>query len=214
MIKRRRLVMVRHGETVGNSSVRYYGRTDLELSELGRAQMRAVTSALAARFGAGARFTPIASSPLQRAREGARIICGDRTDLAEIEEFREVDFGDFEGLTAEEIAARFPDGFARWNRDRLAPGFTYPHGESRAGFIARVERGLARMLALLEADAAQTQPALLVAHRGVLRTIAQSLTGASPLIELGSIQIFACDDDSRWRVEVLDATAHLAGMAD
>ena len=31
-----RLVLVRHGETVGNSSVRYYGRTDIALAELGR----------------------------------------------------------------------------------------------------------------------------------------------------------------------------------
>ncbi|HLW70551.1 MAG TPA: histidine phosphatase family protein [Candidatus Binataceae bacterium] len=217
MANRKRLVMVRHGETVGNSSIRYYGRTDLELSELGRAQMRAVAIALAAQFGPGAPFSPIISSPFRRAREGARIICGDDARLDEIEEFREVDFGDFEGLTADEIAARFPDEFARWNRDRLAPSFTYPHGESRAGFTARVERGLARMLPLLDAPAArnapaQEQPALLVAHRGVLRTIARRLTGVAPLIELGSIQIFARDGDSRWRVELLDATTHLVGL--
>ncbi|MGA2411387.1 MAG: histidine phosphatase family protein, partial [Candidatus Binataceae bacterium] len=37
-----RLVLVRHGETVGNSNIRYYGRTDIGLSDLGRNQMRAV----------------------------------------------------------------------------------------------------------------------------------------------------------------------------
>jgi broad specificity phosphatase PhoE len=35
------LLLVRHGETVGNSRIRYFGRTDLELSPLGRAQMAA-----------------------------------------------------------------------------------------------------------------------------------------------------------------------------
>ena len=44
MVKRRsrgsRLILVRHGETEGESSIRYHGRTDVALSELGRAQMR------------------------------------------------------------------------------------------------------------------------------------------------------------------------------
>ncbi len=210
MTKRTRLVMVRHGETVGNSSIRYYGRTDLALSAPGRAQMRASATALAARFGVAARFSPIVSSPLIRARESAQIICGAEAEIVGVEEFREVDFGDFEGLTAEEIAARFPDEFERWNRDRLAPDFAYPHGESRADFTARVERGLARMLTLLDAQASADQPALLVAHRGVLRVIMRSLASAQPIIELGSIQILVRDNESAWRVELLDAIDHLA----
>jgi broad specificity phosphatase PhoE len=213
MTKRTRLVMVRHGETVGNSSVRYYGRADLELSDLGRAQMRSAATALAGRFGAAPRFNPMISSPLQRARKGAQIICGADAEIVEIAEFCEVDFGDFEGLTAEEIAARFPDEFARWNRDRLAPDFTYPNGESRAGFTARVERGLAQMLAMIDAQSAGDQTVLLVAHRGVLRAIARSLAGADPVIELGSIQILAREDISGWRVELLDFTAHLTAPA-
>jgi broad specificity phosphatase PhoE len=47
-----RLVLVRHGETVGHSSIRYYGRTDVALSDLGRRQMRAAREWLAARDGA------------------------------------------------------------------------------------------------------------------------------------------------------------------
>ncbi|MGH7842045.1 MAG: histidine phosphatase family protein, partial [Candidatus Binataceae bacterium] len=91
MAKRTRLVMVRHGETVGNSSLRYYGRTDLELSALGRAQMRAAAVALAAGPGAAPRFSRIFSSPLRRAREGAGMIAEAAAEIIEIEEFREVD---------------------------------------------------------------------------------------------------------------------------
>src|ERR1700704_2432818 len=124
----RTFVLVRHGETVGNSSIRYYGRTDVELSEYGRAQMRAVRRWLGHRFGS-AEFAPVISSPLRRAAEGAAIIAGAGRPIIEIEEFVEVDFGRFEGLTADEIQARFPTDFARWNRDRLDPGFAYPEGE-------------------------------------------------------------------------------------
>ena len=56
MIKRRsrgsRLILVRHGETEGESSIRYHGRTDVALSELGRAQMRLAGRAIGAHRGA------------------------------------------------------------------------------------------------------------------------------------------------------------------
>lgn len=166
-----RLVLVRHGETVGNSSIRYYGRTDIELSELGRAQMRAARRWLQSRFGSTA-FTTVVSSPLRRAVEGAAIITnaepssqrpvaqgaaiiGADHSIFQIKEFVEVDFGRFEGLTADEIRTRFPADFERWNRDRLDPGFTYPDGESRAEFALRVDRGIQRMLQVIDGTAAQ-----------------------------------------------------------
>ena len=79
-----RLVIVRHGETVGNSSIRYYGRTDVALSELGRRQMCATRKALAQRFGGiadPASFAPIFASPLSRAHEGATTYHRRRADL-------------------------------------------------------------------------------------------------------------------------------------
>jgi broad specificity phosphatase PhoE len=201
-----RLVLVRHGETVGNSSMRYYGSTDIALAELGRSQMRAAALALRAELGCP-RLTQVFASPLRRALESARIIAGDSANLIVIEEFREVDFGHFEGMTADEIAARFPAEFARWNRDRLAPDYAYPGGESRAGFGARVGRGVERMLAQRQAGVT-----LLVAHRGVIRAIVRILTGAEPVIELASIQLLACNGGKQWAVERLDFTAHLTTL--
>src|SRR5580698_7349861 len=100
------LVLVRHGETVGNSRVRYHGRTDVELSESGRIQMRAARHWLRTHFGSP-RFSPVIASPLCRADEGAAIIAGVDSSILKIEEFVEVDFGRFEGLTAEEIQSRY-----------------------------------------------------------------------------------------------------------
>ena len=150
------LIMVRHGETEGQSSIRYYGRTDLALSDLGRAQMLAARDALQRRqmrpdLRHG--ITHVFASPLRRALDGARLIAGGDAPIAIIEEFIEVDFGLFEGLTAEEIQQRYPGEFERWNRDRLAADYTYPGGESRSEFTARVERGVDRMLELWDARA-------------------------------------------------------------
>src|ERR1019366_2019584 len=178
MIKRRsrgsRLVLVRHGETEGESSIRYHGRTDVALSELGRAQMRLAGRAIGAHRVGGGNFARIFSSPLVRASEGARIVAGDSAPMLTIDEFAEVHFGSFEGLTADEIRERYPDEFARWNDDRLAESYTYPAGESRAGFANRVERGLERMLALWtpRGDSA-VDDAQSAAHRGVIRAIVQ-----------------------------------------
>lgn len=207
------LLLVRHGETVGNSRIRYFGRTDLELSPLGRAQMAAARAWIEQHFGA-ARIVPVMSSPMRRARESAAIISGNPAPI-EIKQFVEVDFGRFEGLTAAEIAERFPEDFARWNRDRLDPAFTYPGGENRAAFAARVKEGIRTMLAAIDewADSQGEGCALLAAHRGVIRIVAEELAGATPVIELGSLQALARHGGGRWRAAILDATEYLRGLA-
>jgi broad specificity phosphatase PhoE len=207
----RSLVLVRHGETVGNSSIRYHGRTDVELSELGREQMRAVRRWLQRRFGS-AGFSLVIASPLRRTVEGAAIIAGAKHSIIEIKEFVEVDFGCFEGLTADEIRERYPADFRRWDRDRLDPEFAYPGGESRAQFARRVERGLQLMLEVSDGAAAAGEAVVLVvAHRGVIRIIANRLAGVAPVIELGSIQILQRDGFAdAWRAAIIDAVEHLA----
>jgi len=199
-----RFFLVRHGETEGESSIRYHGVTDVPLSEPGREQMRRAARAIVARRGEG-KFGEVFSSPLVRASEGAQIITseisGELASIVTIEEFAEVHFGLFEGLTADEIRERYPDHFAIWNADRLAADYTYPEGESRANFAARVERGLDRLLAIWTTPGA-VGDALLVAHRGVIRAIVRKLTNQQPVVELGSIQIL--EFDGEWRVMALD----------
>jgi broad specificity phosphatase PhoE len=208
-----RLILVRHGETVGNSSIRYFGRTDVPLSDLGRAQMLAVAKWLKLNLQ-GDRFDAVFASPLCRATEGARLIVGASASVVEIEEFVEVDFGLFEGLTAEEIRERHPIEFEQWNRDRLDPNFTYPRGESRAAFMERVGCGIQRVLELCDGAASTV---LIVAHRGVIRAITQRLAEVAPIIELGSIQMLRRDENphghaAKWRVEITDMIDHLKGV--
>jgi broad specificity phosphatase PhoE len=203
MIRTGRLILVRHGETEGESSIRYHGRTDVALSELGRAQMRLARHAIETRHGVKT-YAQFFSSPLIRASEGARIVSRDSSPPVTIDEFAEVHFGLFEGLTADEIRERYPDQFARWNADRLAPTYTYPEGESRADFTSRVERGLERMLTMWTP---RDRDALLVAHRGVIRAIVRKLTHQEPVVELGSIHILRFDGG--WHAELLDLIDHL-----
>lgn len=164
MTRLRRIYLVRHGETEGESSTRYHGSNDVALSALGRAQMADTRLALPIEGIAG-----FVSSPLKRAWQAARILAPNSPVRLEAG-FREIDFGRWEGLTREEIAERDPALFRRWSDGE--PGFEYPEGERRAEFRARVRGGLERTLAL------PLPSVLVVAHKGVVRTLVEELGGS------------------------------------
>jgi broad specificity phosphatase PhoE len=186
------IVVVRHGETVGQSSIRYYGATDIALSGLGADQV-----ATAARAIGEQRFDLVVASPLQRAWQSARIVVpGEPIQLEP--GFREIDFGHWEGLTKEEIEATDPSGYAQWQREGIE--FDFPGGETRVGFRARVNAGLDRLL---------TEPVrsmLIVAHKGIVRTVAERLCDAKLSVgqpELGGYVELTRDPsnyEAPWRI--------------
>lgn len=158
-----RLILARHGETIGQSSIRYYGATDLPLSSEGREQVRA-----ARRLIPGATFEAVWASSLARAWQAARILAPHHPIRLELD-FREIDFGRWEGLTREEIQALDPELYCDWQRGE--PGFGFPDGETRSAFRERVSSGLARL------RSSGVQSALIVAHKGVLRTLLELVSG-------------------------------------
>jgi len=160
----RQILLVRHGETNGASSIRYFGSTDVELSAHGRAQMAQAASALASR-----RVDLWLASNLRRSWVAAGIV-GRGAPVRIDPDLREVHFGQWEGLTREEIQARDPVLFQDWQAG--AEGFEYPGGEARAAFRSRVGRALERITASGAANVAG------VLHKGVIREMARQLTGA------------------------------------
>src|SRR5262245_48815831 len=106
------LWLVRHGETVGESSTRLHGRNDVELDALGRRQMAQLAALLRSEP-----FDRAYTSPLVRAHEAARIILADRPPAPSIvADFAEMHFGDWEGLTLDEARARDPDLYGAFHR--------------------------------------------------------------------------------------------------
>lgn len=189
-----RILFLRHGETEGESSIRYHGANDVPLSSLGRAQM-----ARAAKCLPDQGIDRVVASPLSRAWAGARIVCPRGPILLE-SDFREIHFGDWEGLTAEEIERLDADAFRRW---REAPrDFRFPGGEERGAFRARVARGLARLLR------SPARSPLVVAHHGVIRSMVEQLCG-EPAPEgaptLGGLLQVTRDPHAGWRLRVLSA---------
>jgi len=165
------LILVRHGEAQGSRPGVLLGRGDPGLSEAGREQ-----AALLAPLMAGLIDARFVRSPLLRARETAHLALLGRAAPAPVPDIdpdlQEMDFGDWEGLTYEQAAALDPPLAAAWAE--WDPGFSFPGGESLAGFSARIEQ-VARRLA---APGAGTVVAF--THGGVVRALICFFLGLPP----------------------------------
>jgi broad specificity phosphatase PhoE len=170
------LIIVRHGETEGNSAVRLYGRTDIALSDLGREQMRRAGAALR-----GMDFRAVYASPLSRSRESAAIIAGAAGAATTIiSEFREIDFGNWEGWSFEEASVCDPENYGAYKKG--FHDFQFPGGDSKPDFFERVAQAALRVFSDSQL------PALAALHKGVIRGLMAGLLGV-PVRDLGALSI-------------------------
>ncbi|GIH47199.1 probable phosphoglycerate mutase [Microbispora rosea] len=135
----RRVVCLRHGQTLWNVEKRFQGHTDIALDETGVAQAARAASLLAA-----LRPTMVVASDLRRAYDTASAL-GRLTglDVAVDKDLRERGGGEWEGLTRDEIRAGWPVEYEAWE----APG-----GEDVAHVADRVADAIGRWAARLDED--------------------------------------------------------------
>jgi probable phosphoglycerate mutase len=194
------LVLVRHGETEWSSSGRHTGMTDVDLTETGQRQARALAPALAAYRGC-----PVWSSPLRRARRTAEL-AGLQTVQTD-RDLLEWDYGAYEGLTTAQIRER--GGGAGWTvfADGVKPGDT--PGESLQQVAARARRVLDRARDILTSS-----DLVLVGHGHALRVLAACWVDADPafgarlMLSAGSVSVLGAEHDvpgiASWNVHSLD----------
>jgi probable phosphoglycerate mutase len=171
----RRLLLVRHGQSLWNAEGRWQGWLDVPLTADGEAQAQARGEALVA---AGIVVPTIFTSDLLRARRTAEIIAAvTGAALVVDERLRERNGGDWQGHTAAEIDERWPGARDQWRRGELhAP----PGGESDDEVLARFDAALADVMAATDDE----HDALIVTHGGVLRIIAfRAGADASTVVE-------------------------------
>lgn len=163
----RRIVLVRHAETVDNAARVWQGHKDTALSELGREQVAAAAPHLAA-------YDPvlIVSSDLQRAASTADAIAGlTGVEVRLDDRLREVHVGEWQGMHADDVREQYPDLVAALDRGEDPPrGVT---GETRAEVAVRagaVLREVARELL-------PGETAVVVAHGVSARVAASDLVG-------------------------------------
>jgi len=131
-----RLILVRHGETQWNRENRALGHTEIELNEEGRKQVESVALALREE-----KVAAIYSSPLRRARETAEAIARFHQVAVEVDgAFKEMDAGELDGLTYEDMRDRYGDFLREWIKD--ASLLRVPGGESLAQVQQRAWQGV------------------------------------------------------------------------
>jgi phosphoserine phosphatase len=154
------VLVVRHGETPWNREGRYQGRTDIALSDEGRAQVARLGERLA-----GVTIARAIASPLGRAKATAEAIVGDRLELDA--GLLEISHGAWEGHLASDVERSHAEMFGVW---RTAPGRDAPAGpgaETLGDVEARAWPVLVRLCSQLGPD----DTGLIVAHDAVNRVL-------------------------------------------
>jgi len=183
------LFVARHGQTDWNLEHRWQGHADPPLNETGRMQAAELGEALA-----GSSVEAVFSSDLRRAAETAEI-AGARLGIAvELDaRLREVDVGEWSGLTSAEVEERYPQGYER----RRAGMTGWTQGEELAAMAARV------VGTLLEIAARHPDGRVLViTHGGTVRATLAACglePRTRPMVRNGDVdEILVRDGRMRW----------------
>jgi broad specificity phosphatase PhoE len=157
------VLLVRHGATEWNHTRRAQGNADIELNEDGRRQAVHVASELASQdIGA------VYASDLKRALDtAAPIAAAHDLDVVADADFREIDQGEWEGLTTDEIKKRWPELWGPARHFTRRPG-----GESPQDVRARALAGLRRVVAAHPDDTV-----VIVTHGGTIRWLSAEALG-------------------------------------
>lgn len=191
-MKIKNIYLIRHGETDWNRQHRFQGKTDIPLNQLGREQAEQLIPKMSLLS-----IDAVYASPLLRASETALIAVKDlKLTIQKDERLMETNVGDAEGLTFEEMQAKFGDnGIERWRSyEERDLDFSYPNGESKRQMMFRVRS------AILEIS--QNTPGnniAVFAHGMVMRSLTFAFQQGIPwdiqVFSNGSVHHFVWNED-------------------
>ena len=158
-----RVFLVRHGATDWNKEKRAQGHADIDLNYDGHKQAAAVATELAHEH-----LVAVYSSDLKRARDTAVAIASAHGLEVQIDpDLREIDQGDWEGLTTDEIRTKWPDLWGPNRHYNARPG-----GESPQQVKSRSLRALRRAV-----EAHPEGAIVVVSHGGTIRWLSAEALG-------------------------------------
>ncbi|MBU4533314.1 MAG: alpha-ribazole phosphatase [Eubacteriales bacterium] len=198
------LYLVRHGETLWNNVMRYQGHCDIALNETGERQARALADRLA-----GEQFAAVYSSDLTRAYQTASIIAQPHgLPVNRLNSLREIHFGEWEGLSREEIRRRYPKESELWWAQPLYTRL--PGGETLAEVRDRAVGSVQSIARNHTGD-----QVIITAHGGTIRAIVATYLGMD-LNEYwrlrqdnAALSIVDVYDDDRGQLRLFNDTTHL-----
>ncbi len=161
-----KLLLVRHGITEYNTTRRFAGYSDVEMSAAGYGQVEKLRDRLA-----NEKIDAVYSSDLKRALVTAEVLSSrHKVDIVTCPELREMNYGNAEGLTFDEISRLYPEVAELITNFNLR--LEFPGGETFEGFTERVSKFLDGLN-----KHAPSQTILIVTHSGPIRTLVCRLLG-------------------------------------
>lgn len=196
-------LLLRHGATPFSTERRFAGIGDIPLTDEGLAQARAAGTALAGRG-----IEAIVASPLKRTRQTAQEVADVLGVPVRLDEgFREIDFGDWEGLTFAEVRERWPADLKAWLADTAAAP---SGGESQATAEQRVRTARDKLLARHG-----RQTVLIVSHVTPIKLLVRQALEAPPSsvyrmhLDVASLSIVDWYADGPALLRSFNDTSHL-----
>ncbi|MBB3039049.1 histidine phosphatase family protein [Hoyosella altamirensis] len=211
----RRLILLRHGQTVYNADARMQGQIDTELSELGVEQ-----AVRAAQVLARCKPSAVLSSDLKRAHDTALALGAEvGIDVITDVRLRETHLGVWQGCTHTEVDTEYPGARAYW-RDNAT--WAPPGGESRVDVARRSVPVVDELLGSDEYADWSTRPIVLVAHGGLIAALTAQLLdlpvsrwpilgglGNASWVQLRHFST-AEPTSGQWRLDVWNSSAEVA----
>ena len=156
-----KFILVRHGQSKANEGGYLAGVTDVPLSSLGEKQAKAASEYILNKYTVDV----IYSSPLERACNTVKGVA-DALNLPIIKDDKlmELDFGDLEGLTLEDIKINHDNEYSRWAKD---PGVFVPQGGEPMAHLQ--ERVVEKLKEIAEIEGEKT--VLIGSHSSVIRAL-------------------------------------------
>jgi alpha-ribazole phosphatase/probable phosphoglycerate mutase len=162
-----KIILLRHGQTEWNALQKYQGHIDIGLNDIGREQ----AEKLALYLRENENIEAIYCSDLSRSRETAEIIGRElQLPVQADERLREIGFGNWEGMTYEEVSQTYPEEYAKWFNNNLT--IKVPGGESIDDLLARSLPALGDLAKKHEGTV------LVVSHGGLIKTILNHILGS------------------------------------
>lgn len=160
-----KVFLVRHGATDWNMEKRAQGHADIDLNEEGRKQAAAVATELTHE-----KLAAVYSSDLKRAFDTASAIAAPHgLEVIVDKDLREIDQGDWEGLTTDEIKRKWPDLWGPNRHYNARPGGESPQQVK--------ERSLAALARAVAAHPGDDETIAVVSHGGTIRWLSAEALG-------------------------------------
>jgi len=203
-----KIYLVRHGQTEWNEKLTFRGRRDIPLNEAGHREAKAIFDALKDK-----NIKAIYTSPLRRSIETAQPIAKFfQLEIVPIQGLIDISYGEWEGLTFNEVKKRYGDQYTKWGkRPEL---IRFPHGET---LDEAKERSFRAFKGIVKKN--PDKSILIIPHRVINKILLCAILGLSNSHfweikqDTGCINLIEYSNE-RFTLSLMNDTCHLKGIAD